>query len=112
MTELPYGNRVFDTVVCAHTLEHMKDYKKALAELRRVCSRRLMMIVPKQREYQYTFDLHLHFFLINICYWIFSIRKMFKYLKLNMIGYVWKILHNTDGVIFYSRKVSVLHSFV
>ena len=62
LTELPYSDHAFDTVICAHTLEHIKDYKRALAELRRICSRRLIMIVPKQREYQYTFDLHLHFF--------------------------------------------------
>ncbi len=59
---LPYKDNAFDTVVCAHTLEHVRFLEPAIAELRRVTARRLMVIVPKQRNYRYTFDLHLHFF--------------------------------------------------
>lgn len=59
---LPYRDNAFDTVVCAHTLEHVRCLEPAIAELRRVTARRLMVIVPKQRNYRYTFDLHLHFF--------------------------------------------------
>lgn len=34
----------------------------ALAELRRVAKRRLIIVVPKQRNYKYTFELHINFF--------------------------------------------------
>lgn len=57
-----YADDYFDTVICAHTLEHLYEPKNALQELRRVTCKRLIIILPKQREYKYTFDLHLHFF--------------------------------------------------
>lgn len=64
--KLPFADKSFDTVVCAHTLEHVLDIQKAISELRRVTKKRLMIVVPKQRPYRYTFDLHLHFF-PNVC---------------------------------------------
>lgn len=62
ITQLPFPDNNFDTVICAHTLEHIRDCKQALSEIRRVCKKRLIVVVPCQREYQYTFDLHIHFF--------------------------------------------------
>lgn len=62
LEKLPYGDGQFDTVVCTHTLEHVPDIQKAVAELRRVARERLIVVVPKQRPYKYTFDLHFHFF--------------------------------------------------
>lgn len=62
VTQLPFADQQFDTVVCAHTLEHVQDIQQALAELRRVCKHRLIIVLPCQREYRYTFDLHIHFF--------------------------------------------------
>jgi ubiquinone/menaquinone biosynthesis C-methylase UbiE len=59
---LPFGNREFDTVTCTHVLEHILDYRKALMELRRVTRRRLIIVVPREREVLYTFNPHLHFF--------------------------------------------------
>jgi SAM-dependent methyltransferase len=59
---LPFPDQFFDTVVCTHTLEHIQDIHGAVAELRRVAKGRLIIVVPKQRPYRYTFDLHLHFF--------------------------------------------------
>jgi len=58
---LPFRDRAFDTVVCAHTLEHIPDLFGAAAELRRV-ARRVVVVVPRQRYYRYTVDYHLHFF--------------------------------------------------
>lgn len=60
--DIPFKDDFFDTVVCTHTLEHIRDHEKALAEIRRVCKRKLIIILPRQREYKYTFDLHIHFF--------------------------------------------------
>jgi len=60
--DLPFEDRSFDTVICTHTLEHVRNFGLAIAELRRVTRRRLIVVVPKQRPYRYTFDLHLHFF--------------------------------------------------
>jgi ubiquinone/menaquinone biosynthesis C-methylase UbiE len=59
---LSFENSEFDTVVCTHTLEHLRDIAGAIKELRRVSKKRLIIVVPKQRPYMYTFDLHLHFF--------------------------------------------------
>jgi SAM-dependent methyltransferase len=59
---LPFGNREFDTVTCTHVLEHILDFRKALMELRRVTRRRLIIVVPREREALYTFNPHLHFF--------------------------------------------------
>jgi hypothetical protein len=60
--ELPFRDKAFDTVICAHTLEHVQDIFTAVKELRRVTRERLIIVVPRQRPYRYTFDLHLHFF--------------------------------------------------
>lgn len=58
---LPFADKEFDTVICSHTLEHVRRLHVAIAELRRV-AKRLVIVVPRQRPYQYTFDLHLNFF--------------------------------------------------
>ena len=59
---LPFDDCGFDTVICTHALEHIRDYKKAIGELFRIAKKRLIIVVPKQREYQYTPDFHIHFF--------------------------------------------------
>lgn len=59
---LPFADRTFDTVICTHVLEHILDLPRALSELRRVTARRLIIVVPREREYRFTFNPHLHFF--------------------------------------------------
>ena len=44
ITRLPFDNRAFDTVVCTHTLEHVVDFRAAVAELRRVTAERLILV--------------------------------------------------------------------
>lgn len=61
MERLPFADREFDTVVCTHTLEHVRNLPRAVDELRRV-AKRMIIVVPHQRPYKYTFDLHLNFF--------------------------------------------------
>lgn len=60
--KLPFPDGEFETVVCTHTLEHARDLIASITELRRVASRRLIVVVPKERPYRYTFNAHLHFF--------------------------------------------------
>jgi ubiquinone/menaquinone biosynthesis C-methylase UbiE len=59
---LPFPDRHFDTVICTHVLEHVLDIRVAIAELRRICARRLIVVVPLEREYRFTFNPHIHFF--------------------------------------------------
>jgi len=59
---LPFDDDAFDTIICTHVLEHILDIGKAIAELRRVAARRLIIVVPLEREHIYTFNPHFHFF--------------------------------------------------
>lgn len=59
---LPFDDASFDTVICTHVLEHILDFRQALSELRRVARHKLILVVPQEREYRFTFNPHLHFF--------------------------------------------------
>jgi SAM-dependent methyltransferase len=59
---LPFRDREFDTVVCTHVIEHILDYRAAIAELRRITARRLIIVVPMEREALYSFNPHFNFF--------------------------------------------------
>lgn len=59
---LPFEDNEFDTVICTHVIEHVLDYRRAIAELRRIAKHRLIIIVPREREYRYTFNPHFNFF--------------------------------------------------
>jgi ubiquinone/menaquinone biosynthesis C-methylase UbiE len=59
---LPFPDAYFETVVCTHVLEHVLDIRAAVTELRRICAKRLVIVVPLEREYRFTFNPHLHFF--------------------------------------------------
>jgi len=59
---LPFKDRSFDIVTCFHTLEHVRRLGAALHELKRVARNRLFLIVPQQRFFRFTLDLHIHFF--------------------------------------------------
>lgn len=59
---LPFADREFDTVICTHVIEHILDYRAALSELRRITAKRLIVVVPMEREGLYTFNPHFHFF--------------------------------------------------
>lgn len=59
---LPFSNNSFDTVICTHVLEHIPNLQKAVEELRRVTRKKLIIVVPLQRPYLYTFNAHIHFF--------------------------------------------------
>jgi SAM-dependent methyltransferase len=59
---IPFEDKKFDTVICSHTLEHIPNILKAINEIRRVAKKRIILVVPREREYKYTFNLHVHFF--------------------------------------------------
>lgn len=59
---LPFSNNSYDTVLCTHVLEHVRDINKALQELRRVAKSRIIIVVPKERPYKFGFNLHITFF--------------------------------------------------
>jgi ubiquinone/menaquinone biosynthesis C-methylase UbiE len=59
---LPFADDSFDTVVCTHTLEHVQNLPAAMRELRRIAKQCLIIVVPRQRPYKHSFDLHIHFF--------------------------------------------------
>ena len=48
--------------MCTHVIEHILDLRGAIAELRRIARRRLIIVVPREREGIYTFNPHLNFF--------------------------------------------------
>jgi SAM-dependent methyltransferase len=59
---LPFADNTFDVVTCFHVLEHLRNFRVAVSELKRVARRQLMLMVPCQRYFKYTLDLHLQFF--------------------------------------------------
>ncbi len=60
--KLPFADCEFDTVICTHVIEHLLDYRTAISELRRIAARRLIIVVPCEREYRYSFNPHFNFF--------------------------------------------------
>jgi SAM-dependent methyltransferase len=59
---LPFEDKSFDVVTCSHTLEHLLEPTRAVAELKRVAKRVLYVAVPCQRYYFYTLDEHVNFY--------------------------------------------------
>lgn len=93
--KMSFEDGQFDTVVCTHTLEHVENLVQSIKELRRVTKKRLIVVVPRQRPYKYTFDLHIHFFP-----YIFSFLQVMKPKK---DTYYCKII---GGDIFYFEDLS------
>jgi ubiquinone/menaquinone biosynthesis C-methylase UbiE len=60
--KLSFDNQLFDTVICLHTLEHVKNLHQSINELKRVAAKRVIVIVPRQKYFRYTSDYHLNFF--------------------------------------------------
>ena len=60
--KLPFEDDAFDVVTCTHTIEHLREVPSAIAELKRVARKQLIIVVPCQRYFYYTMDLHLNFY--------------------------------------------------
>jgi len=60
--DMKYKSNSFDTVICTHTLEHLLDIKGAYEKLLKITKKKLIIVVPQERPYKYTFNGHIHFF--------------------------------------------------
>ena len=60
--KLPFADNAFDVVTCHHTIEHLRELPEAIAELKRVAKKQLIIATPRQRYYYYTMDHHLNFY--------------------------------------------------
>ena len=52
----------YDTVICTHVLEHILDINTAYDNLKKICKKKLIIVVPRERPFRYTFNAHVHFF--------------------------------------------------
>jgi ubiquinone/menaquinone biosynthesis C-methylase UbiE len=99
-TELPFEDNSFDTVVCAHTLEHVKNINKAISELKRVCKKKLIIILPKQRSFKYTFDLHVHFFPYE-----YSVTGLMSNIGKSAVN---KYIETIQGDLYYEEEYEII----
>lgn len=49
LESLPFPDKSFDIVVCSHTLEHVTDLNLAISELKRVCRKAIIIVVPIEK---------------------------------------------------------------
>lgn len=60
--KLPFSDNSVDIVTCHHVLEHVIHLDTSISELKRVARKMVIIVVPKQRYFYYTFDEHVRFF--------------------------------------------------
>ena len=60
--QLDFPDASFDIVVATHMLEHLQRPRQAAEEMRRVARSGIIIVVPRERPYRYTFNLHIQFF--------------------------------------------------
>lgn len=89
---LPFQDKEFDVVICNQTLEHIINFDKAVSEIKRICKEKVIISVPCQKYYLYTFDLHINFFPIE-SYLINSLKfERYECIKFSgtwvFIGYI------------------------
>lgn len=93
---LPFPDKHFDTVTCTHVLEHVPDIDAAVSELLRVTKKRLLIVLPRQREYRYTGDLHIRFFPYE-----YNVRMALpssaRNARVSMVGSDWGILIDKEA---------------
>ncbi|MCZ7536527.1 MAG: class I SAM-dependent methyltransferase [Acidimicrobiia bacterium] len=95
LEQLPFRDGAFDTVVSTHTLEHVQHLSEALAELRRIAARRLVIVVPRQRPYRVTFNPHIQFFpyRFSLLAWTGTDRRH----TCELVGGDWLYVEDTDS---------------
>lgn len=62
LLQLPFADKSFDIVTCHHTIEHIPSVYQAIAEIKRIAKKQVMIVTPRQRYYYYTLDEHVNFF--------------------------------------------------
>jgi SAM-dependent methyltransferase len=60
--QLPFDDKSFDLVVCAHVLEHVREPVRVLKELIRCSRGKVVVVLPRERSYVAGFNLHVHHF--------------------------------------------------
>jgi ubiquinone/menaquinone biosynthesis C-methylase UbiE len=60
--ELPFEDNSFDIVTCNHMIEHVLRPEKTISEIKRIAKKKVIITLPKQRYYRYTFELHINFY--------------------------------------------------
>lgn len=93
---LPFPDRHFDTVTCTHVLEHVPDMDAAVSELLRVTKKRLLIVLPRQREYRYLGDLHIRFFPYEY-YVRAALPAPARNAQISKVGSDWGILINREA---------------
>jgi len=94
MENLPFSDTSFDTVISTHVLEHVPNFDIAFNELLRVTKKRLIIILPRQREYRYVADLHIRYFP-----YLYNVQIAFskqKDVMITRVGSDWGVLINKD----------------
>ena len=59
---LPFPSSAFDCITCCHTLEHVNDLDRTVAEFKRVAKEKIVILVPKQKYRLYAENYHTYFF--------------------------------------------------
>ena len=89
--KIPFPDKSFDKVTCSHVLEHVIDFAACFAELIRVAKKKLIIVLPRQREYRYLADLHVRFFPYE-----YNIRMLlpsqFRDAKIQLVGGDWGVI--------------------
>ena len=62
----------YDLCISTHTIEHLLNSKQFLNEMRRISSKEILLVFPKQFPYEHTPDLHINFFPYK-----FEVEKLF-----------------------------------
>lgn len=85
--KIPFPDNAYDTVICAHVLEHVRDFDLAVKELFRVTKRKLIIVLPCQREYRYSADLHIRYFP-----YLHNVQMAFPQAMIEKAGMDWGIV--------------------
>ncbi len=59
---LPFPDKSFDYLTCAHAIEHVRDLDAVVGEFKRVTRKKLIILTPKQEFKMYMDNYHTQFF--------------------------------------------------
>jgi len=85
----------YELCISTHTIEHLLNSKQFLNEMRRISSKEILLVFPKQFPYEHTPDTHINFFPFK-----FEVEKLF-----GKIDNKQKQLHDLKYDWFYFEKL-------